>query len=157
MLILLKYLVSATKQLDNIIFRYKKYYKLLNMWICNKNSDITIEKYLKNNMIKNVAIYGIGDIGVRVFEELKNSPDINIKYFIDKSIVNSKSAIDNINVIPLDERFLDEVDAIIITPIYCFDSIRDQIREICIKVKILSIEEIISDLNYKEISNDKIN
>ena len=80
----------------------------------------------------------MGGIGERVYEELKKT-DVDVKYFIDKSVINSRLKVFDIN----DE--LPYVDVIIVTPIFAFDDIE---RELSQKVNypIVSIEDIIYEI-----------
>lgn len=118
--------------------KFKGYYNTLNQWLVIKNQGKSIEDYFKKNNYMTSAIYGMGGIGERVYEELKKT-DVDVKYFIDKSVINSRLKVFDIN----DE--LPYVDVIIVTPIFAFVDIE---RELSQKVNypIVSIEDIIYEI-----------
>ena len=116
----------------------KKYMcDIMETWINNKKDDSTMAKYLLNRKINSVAIYGLGNIGQTLINELCNC-DVEIKYGIDK---NWELYCENFKVISPEET-LDEVDAIIVTPIMEFDSIKERLSKRT-SVPIVSIEEVI--------------
>lgn len=121
--------------------KYVMYYNLLNQWILLKNKNIPIARLLMEREIKNIAIYGMGEIGKRLYEELKDS-DINVKYGIDNN--PNKNNID-IDVIALNEN-MPLVDVIIVTAIFDYDAIYSNIRSYS-NLKIISLEDIIFN-NY---------
>lgn len=106
----------------------------------NKTGRKKVEDYFYRNRIKTIAIYGMSYIGERLFEELKNT-DIEIKYAIDK---NNESIYVDIDVLSVDE-VLPKVDAIIVTPVYFFDEIKDMLQKktVC---RIISLEDVIYKL-----------
>lgn len=113
---------------------------LLNQWLKIKQEEKKVEDYFYRNRIKTIAIYGMSYIGERLFEELKNT-DIEIKYAIDK---NNESIYVDIDVLSVDE-VLPKVDAIIVTPVYFFDEIKDMLQKktVC---RIISLEDVIYKL-----------
>lgn len=121
--------------------KHVMYYNLLNQWILLKNKNISIAQLLKERGINNIAIYGMGEIGKRLYEELKKS-DIDVKYGIDNN--PNKNNI-NIDVIALSDN-LPKVDAIIVTAVFDYDVIYSNIRSYC-DTKIISLEDIIFN-NY---------
>lgn len=80
--------------------------------------------YLKDNGYKDIAIYGMGELGITVYELLCDE-GINIKYCIDKR-ANELSL--DIPIVDPDE-IEENVDAILITTIGYFEEISTKIRE----------------------------
>ena len=65
----------------------------------------------------NIAIWGIGDVGQYVFQQLKNNEKLNIKYFVDSNSEyweTVKNGIKVISPIQLKNVFSDEVDFLVI-------------------------------------------
>jgi hypothetical protein len=120
--------------------RYKEYYKLLNQWILLKNEGKNLQQYLIENNYRSIAIYGMGELGCRLYEELKNS-DIEIKYAIDQ---NSDDISEELDIVTMDED-LEEVDAIIVTVTYAFDEIAAKLED-KVDTEIISLEDIVFDL-----------
>lgn len=125
------------KKTEEFYKRFQSYYYALNQWLILKNGNMSLEKYFIENDCKNIAIYGIGELGKRLYEELSGS-SINIKYFIDKKV---NSVYNEIPVYSLEEE-LEEVDIIVITPIYDFDEIKKTLVKIT-DSEIVSLNNII--------------
>jgi len=126
--------------------RYKNYYDVTNQWLRHKNEKKSIREYFINNNYDTIAIYGMGELGNRLYEELK-STDIKVAYFIDKNAEEIYYGLDDIPVVGLEEiERQDKVDVIIVTPIYDFDSIEESLSEYNIDADIVSLEEVIYEM-----------
>lgn len=131
--------VSTYINCDNkyqLMFQMMVQWKRLNQW------GIELEKFFIDHNICSIAIYGMGHVGRVLAEELKNSR-IQVKYGIDKGAENAVGA-DGIKIIGL-ENDMDEVDAIIVTAISGYESIKSMLLEI-VKYHVLSLEDIIYSL-----------
>lgn len=67
---------------EQIYSGIKKNEEVLNQWLIFKQAGIGLDKILKEQNVKTVAIYGMGIMGRHVLRELINS-DIVIKYGLD--------------------------------------------------------------------------
>lgn len=119
--------------------KYEQYYYLLNKWVELKQKNINIVQYFEDRNCKDIAIYGMGEVGVRLLEELQEK-NINIKYVIDQknnplNLVTNKSINKKI-----------EADIVVVTPIFAYDSIKKQLKNYC-SCPIVSIEEVIFGFN----------
>ena len=109
---------------------------LFNQWLQKKQNNISLSDYFHKYGYNNIAIYGMGIVGQRLADELKDS-GIEIKYVIDK---NANYVHSNMKVYrPEDE--LPMVDAVIVTPITYFKSIKAQLGD-KISCPIISAEDI---------------
>lgn len=106
-------------------------------WLKNKIDKKEIIEYLKYKEYKRIAIYGYGDLGKMLYDEIENST-IEISYLIDQNADNICAPIPVIN--PID--ICDLVDAVIVSVAYDFNSIK-QIIEKKLDCPIISLEEII--------------
>lgn len=120
--------------------KFKSYYDVLNQWLILKQENKSLEKYFVNNNLKTIAIYGMGEMGNRLYEELKNT-SINIKYAIDKE---AGSVYSDLNVLDLEDK-LDQVDAIIVTAIFAFNKIEQDISKV-VNYKVISLEEVVYEI-----------
>lgn len=112
---------------------------LLADWLKLKREGKNLGKYFEDNYIKKVAIYGLGNLGQEVYWELSNLKDIKVLYGIDK---NAKTLnIDGLKIISLDET-LEEVDAVIVTPLQYYNEIEESLNEKGIK-NVISIGDIV--------------
>jgi len=118
----------------------KKNSQLFDNWLVIIERGEKIETYFQKNNIKEIAVYGYGNIGRHLVTQLLDT-SINIKYIIDKRKAVITGKIEKYS--PKDN--LPEVDAIIITPICDYNGIKDVLYD-KISGKIISIEDIIYEL-----------
>ncbi|SFU66086.1 hypothetical protein [Butyrivibrio sp. M55] len=118
--------------------KYEDYYKLLAKWMVKKQQGKNITNYLYSRGFKEIAIYGMKEVGQILLGEL-DAEKVEVKYAIDQS-GESSGGISIEVYYPND--LLDKVDAIVVTPIYYFDDIKRHM-ETKIGCPIISIEEII--------------
>lgn len=137
----------ATKRLEDESNKRKKMsdkhlalFLMMNQWVKVKQEGKSIDSYLKAHNYKTIAIYGMSYAGETLFEELRNS-DIEVAYGIDKNedVVSRDVEL----VTPEDE--LQSVDAIVVTPIFFFDSIKEMLEKKT-GADILSLEEILYEM-----------
>lgn len=126
--------------------RYQTYYNTSNQWLLNKNDEKNISVYFKENNYKTIAIYGMGTMGELFYEEIKKT-DVKVAYFIDKNAEELYYGLDDISVVGLDDISSQEkVDAIIVTPIYDFDKIEEELEDEGVEADIISLEDVIYEI-----------
>lgn len=137
---------KSIEKLNTMKERFKEYYTVTNQWIHNKNEGRSLINYFKENNYNTIAIYGMGELGTRLYEELKDS-DIKIAYFIDKNADEIYYGVDEITTVGLDDMDSQEkVDAIVVTPFYDFDEIEEKLQEYDMESDIISLEDIIYEI-----------
>lgn len=119
------------------IDKFKGYYNLLNEWLVLKQRGESLTKYFEENNVKSIAIYGMGELGNRLYEELKNS-HVEVSYAIDK---NADDSFSELQVIYPSDEF-SAVDAIIVTSIFDFDEIEEELADKT-NIKIVSLEDVV--------------
>ncbi len=127
---------NAAEMLDTIRFR------LYDKWLRNFREGKTIESFFRDNYYWNVAIYGMGLIGMQVFDELKDS-GIQVCYGIDK---NTKDRfVEGLDIITPDclRKRSQEADVIVITPVQYFYEIEKMLLGLTKDTEIVSIEQIV--------------
>lgn len=135
------YLLSKEKYSStDKVYKFKSYYHLLNRWMQIKNDGNHLADYLESKNYHTVALYGMGELGERLCEELKNS-NIKIQYVMDKNLKNLSI---DYEVRTLADN-LEPVDAIIVTAIFAYDEIEQELSKI-VNFPIISLEEIIYDI-----------
>lgn len=117
--------------------KFKNYYNMLNHWLALKQEGKSLETYFVENNIKTLAIYGVGEMGNRIYDELKDS-EIVVKYGIDKS---GGGTFADLEIFTLEED-LEEVDAIIVTAVFAFDEIEELVSK-KVTCPIISLEDIV--------------
>ena len=115
-------------------------YMLMNQWVQVKQEGKSLVSYFEANGYKNIAIYGMHFVGQTLCKELECS-SICIKYAIDK---NADNVFADFDVITMEDD-LAEVDAVIVTPIYYFDEIEEQLEE-KVDCPIISLEDILYEV-----------
>ncbi len=121
----------------NKVNKFRSYYEMLNRWLVLKLNNEKIETYFLNNGYKKLAIYGMGEMGNRLLEDLTGS-DVEIVYGIDKNI---SGVISKLEVFQPDEDF-PEADVIVVTAVFDYDEIQKNLSSKC-NINIISIEDVI--------------
>lgn len=122
------------------IDKFRNYYNMLNQWMQIRQKGIGIETYLKKHGYQTVAIYGMGEIGMRLYEELKNT-DIEINYAVDRQ---DSCPYTEMKICSKTEP-LDKADIMIVTAIFDYENIKAEMKK-KIDFTIVSLEEIIYEL-----------
>lgn len=123
------------------IDKFKSYYNMLNQWLILKQEGKTLEDYFVNHNIYSIAIYGMGEMGNRLYDELKNSEKVKVKYAIDKEAGSTYAEIDVKEL----EDDLEKVDAIVVTAIFAFGDISEEVNEV-VDYPIISLEDIVFEV-----------
>ena len=125
---------------------YKKYYETLQVWMRRKNADGNISKYLIDNDIKKIGIYGKGVLGEFLYEELKDS-EIEVVGFIDQLIEGSRMTEEGLILCGMENIDADmkNCDAIIITPLYDVKAVINELRNKDIYAILLGIDELLNE------------
>lgn len=128
----------VSKNKDRTVMKFKSYYRLVLDWLTNLENGHMIGDYLEKKEYRNVAVYGGRDIGEHLINQLYKT-DISVKYIIDKRLFKPKY---QIPIYRMDEE-LPTVDAIIVTPIWDYDNIREELLR-KVNYPIISIKDLIA-------------
>lgn len=113
---------------------------LMNRWVQAKQEGKSLTDYFDKHMYRSIAIYGMSYAGERLMDEVKDS-GITVKYGIDK---NADAIYADIDILSPDEQ-LEEVDAVVVTPVFFIDEIEKVLAE-KISCPIISLEDILYDI-----------
>lgn len=141
---------ESDEKLNSRCEKFLSYYTMLNLWMKIKQEGRSLDDFFVDNNYSDIAIYGMGEMGQRLAEELLNG-SVNIRYAIDK---NMKEPYKGINVMDNDGEF-EPVDAVVVTATYDFESIKKQLQK-KIAVPVISLNEIVFELRNRGKSNEKI-
>lgn len=119
------------------IDKFKSYYNMLNQWLILKQEGKSLVKYFTDNDYKSVAIYGMGEMGNRLYDELKGS-GVSVKYAIDKEAGTTYAEVE---VKELDEE-LEPVDVVVVTATFAFDEIKEKLNE-KIDFPVVSLDDVV--------------
>lgn len=112
-------------------------YLLMNEWVHIKQEGKTLVTYFERMNYKRIGIYGMNYVGETLLRELEHS-GIEVAFGIDKNAAHIYTDVDVI----LPDAIQEEVDAIVVTPISCFDTIEEMLQDE-VSCPIISIEDII--------------
>lgn len=134
------------KMLVNMINDYKTRMQrnlsnmmLFNSWLEFIYSGGSIDQYFHNHGYKKIMIYGNGYIGKRLSQALLGT-DIEVVAVMDKEVSSDKEKL----VIEVDSTIPD-VDCIVVTPVFFFDTIYDMLMQKT-SIPAISMQTIIETL-----------
>jgi len=122
------------------IYRFRIYYDMLRKWIEAKQKGKSLEDLLLEKGYKNIAVYGIGEIGILLLDELKNT-SINVVYGIDKSDIVQNGNLEIVK--PQGE--LKKVDAIIVSAVFVYDEIAAMLESL-VDCPIVAMDDLIYEM-----------
>jgi len=123
---------------------YYKMYHVLRKWNIVGNDSVV--KWLCRRRYRNVAVYGMGDLGQKLNHDLE-STKIHVQYAMDQYAGGMTA---NVPIVRSDS-FLEmpEVDIVIVTVISSYDAVKkDLMSQGCSSDKIISLQQIIDDMRY---------
>lgn len=132
-----KQIAQKTEKVD----KFKGYYNMLNQWLIIKQEGKNLSEYFKKNNYNSVAIYGMGEMGNRLYDELKGS-EINVKYAVDK---NAASTYSELEVFDPDDCEYEKVDCIVVTATFAFDEISEKLEDE-VSFPIISLEDVVYEI-----------
>lgn len=110
-------------------------------WLEIRQSGHDLGEYFKNNHIQSIAIYGMGVLGCRLYDELEDS-DIQIKYLMDR---NPKGMDAILEFSSLEEKKTD-VDAVVVTVLSSQENIINEIGGYGYR-KVIGLSEVLNSFN----------
>ena len=119
--------------------RFEIGFHLLNQWLCMRQNEKTLLPFFEDNFIESVAIYGMGALGERLYDELQGSP-VTVRYAIDRMAASKKQ--DGLKIYSADADSLPETDAVVVTPVQDYAAIMEFL-EMKTDAAILSLKDII--------------
>ena len=117
--------------------KYYELFQLMNQWIKRKQQGKELTTYFKNEKIYKIAVYGMGEVGERLIEELEGT-EIKVVYGIDRRASNIYS---DIKVFSMSEK-IEKVDMIVVTAIAYYEEIKACLKE-KVDCPIVSFKEIL--------------
>lgn len=124
---------------DGKVHKFKTYYNILNQWLKMKNEGKGLAEYFIKHKWKEVAIYGMGEIGCRLYEELENSA-VKIVYAVDKE---GGSVYEGLKVYTLEEDW-PTADVLVVTAAFAYDKIVTDIQA-KVNIPVVSLEEVVTE------------
>lgn len=125
------------RELRDRLAKFEDYFAVTNKWLKNRNQGISVAEYFRKNEFSRIAIYGMGEIGKRLYEEL-HLEGIEIEFVLDRRAQRLDSNLKICNI----EDEIPPVDVIVITPTFDYDAIEQTLREKT-NCRIVSIRDVV--------------
>lgn len=117
--------------------KFKNYYTMLNQWLILKQEDLSLETYFVERGYEKIAIYGMGEMGNRLYDELKTS-SIKVECAIDS---NASATYSEVEVYDKDDDY-PEVDVVVVTATFAFSEIKEEL-ESKVSCDIVSLDDVV--------------
>lgn len=134
---------KSNKAVSEAEYKKKKmdsYYFLFNQWLIVRQEGKTLAEYFKKNNYRTIAIYGMKELGERLYDELKDS-DITVKYIIDK---NADDIYTDVDIVTPDEE-LEPVDVIVVTATFYYNEIEEMLFD-KVDYPVISLEDVLYEV-----------
>jgi len=118
--------------------RFEIGFRLLDQWLSLRQAGKRLTAYFEDNLVDNIAIYGMGVLGERLYDEMRGSK-VKVGYGIDR-IAASKS-FTGLKIYGLEEKW-PQADAIVVTPVQDYWEIVEKL-EMKIDAAIISLDDIL--------------
>ncbi len=133
-------LSKRMKEMEEKGAKVHELYMAFDRWLQVRQEGKTLVEYFERRNYKTVAIYGMKELGERLYDELAGS-GITVCYAIDK---NAGSIYADVEVVP-PETDLEPVDVIVVTAIYYYDEI-EEVLSLKVDCPIVSLEDILYEV-----------
>lgn len=121
--------------------RYRCNYSITAQWMSLKSDNKSVLKYFHDHDIKSIGIYGMGNLGELLYKELKGT-DVEVKYFSDKNAKELYYGVDDLPIYSIEQlNECEKVDAIIVTPVFAFETIKKDLG--FVDVKVISLQDVV--------------
>lgn len=122
--------------------------RLLGKWVEISIRGLRIGKYLRENNVKSVAIYGWGDVGKKLYHELVQWK-VRTEYVLDKNVADTGLAELEIYSPAACGAALRTVDAVIVTVLTEFNEIKELLENLGYR-NIYSLNNILDKVLFAE-------
>ena len=136
------------KELSGHLMRTQKKFDLLHQWMRLKQRGISLTEFFDDQHYTSVAIYGGGDLGILLHEELSRKQGL-VKCILDKNAKKIQLQGIDIPVCHPTDCEVYPVDVVMVTPVLVTDEIEDMIQERFPGQLVLELEEVLYELYRK--------
>lgn len=118
--------------------KFVKYFGLLDRWLWLKLQDKGVKEFFESKGYQKIAIYGFGEIGNRLYEELSRTSEVRVIYAIDSKADKKQSPLKMYKP----EDVLPDADVIVVSVDYIYDEIAELLSD-KVSCPIISIDDVI--------------
>ena len=120
--------------------KYHVQYQMLYQWVRLKQHGIRLGSFFNEHNMRNIAIYGIGEIALVLYDELRNDNTINLVCGID---METRKRCGEIKVVSLEELAkFNDIDVVVVTPVSEYGNIERNVKKYY-KGKIISLDDVV--------------
>lgn len=120
--------------------RYIQNFNLSCDWIRTLQEGKNVKEYFENHPVNSVAIYGMGELGKCLKDALQKA-GVPVAYLIDR---DKKKWCGDIPAFDMQDE-LPKVERIIVTPIWDYDDIKEEIDK-KIQTEVVSLKTVIEEI-----------
>jgi glycosyltransferase involved in cell wall biosynthesis len=136
-----EYLLEQLNKTKKLVDKHLDIARLYDIWMSGKEKGRSVDMVLKERKYASVAIYGMGLLGIRLHNELKNT-EVSIVYAIDQNKTRESG---ELHTYSLEELTMEDVavpEVVVVTAFSRFEGIKKQLVKKGFK-NILCIDELI--------------
>lgn len=110
---------------EQYLYRFEMYYKTMIKWLSKLTSGCRIADWFLKKGIDAIIIYGGGELGRILYEQLKTDSRVNVKAVCDRNTKDLALSFHGTKIIDPDRLFEEysQGEIIVVTPIYAFEGI----------------------------------
>lgn len=131
---------ASARAKEERLNKFIKYFALLDRWLWLKLQKKNICTFFEKRGYKKIAIYGMGEIGNRLYEDLTRFSDITVVYAIDKV----REEHPTLPIYKIEDE-LPEVDVVIVSTNNIFNQVSDILKD-KVAMPVISIDDVIFDI-----------
>ena len=125
--------------------KQRQFYWVLTRWMeLQMNGKSCLDTLIQNNF-KNIAVYGIAELGKLLIKEISNNNGVNLLYVLDKKAIEYEGNL----VLKPDAIMSSNIrrpDCVIVTAVFYFDEIEKELIELGY-TNIISLKDLVVDEN----------
>lgn len=118
--------------------KFVQYFGLLDRWLWLKLQNKNIKDFFEREGYRRIAIYGLGEVGNRLYEDLSANSDVCVAYAIDSRADQKHSPLK----LYKPDAVLPEADVIVVSVDYIFDEIQELLSD-KVSCPVISIDDVI--------------
>lgn len=131
---------AKVDSLQELSDKHLALFLMMRQWVKVKQEGKNLSTYFEEKGYREIAIYGMSYAGETLADELEGT-GIKVKYGIDQ---RADAICAEFEVVTKDEA-LEDVDAIVVTPIKFFDEIEEELSE-KVRCPIVSLEDVLFEI-----------
>ncbi len=132
--------------------KFKAGFGIYNRWLALRQRGENLVPFFEDNYLQNIAVYGIGELGERLIDELSGT-DIRIVYGLDRLAENKKYA--GMDIYLPDIPDIPFADAVCVTPVQAYAEIEEELAKRT-QIPVISLEDVVNYCYEKSCNIDMV-